>query len=83
LLIIYFDVVIGTTMVAWTLRETAAATQARPALPPEDVKKWMLDFEAAFEMWVSRKLPIPLDLKDPDGCRFSSLRYIWLLEKRC
>jgi hypothetical protein len=76
----YFEVVMGTTMVAWTLRETAAVTQARPAFPPEDVKKWMADLDEAFAMWVRRKFPMPRDLKDPDGCRFSSLRYIWLLE---
>lgn len=29
------------------------------------------------DRWERSKFPMPRDLNDPDGCRFSSLRWIW------
>lgn len=70
-------------MQSW-FRDLAARTQARPALPPDEVKNVMLSWAGTLGSWDSawtQKLPIPRDLKEPEGWKSSSFMKTRLLER--
>lgn len=68
-------VLVGTTTVQAQLRSRAARTAARPAFPPEEMKKWIVLslFEGFLRDW-RMKLPIPL---------FSLVSFVKLFGDNC
>jgi hypothetical protein len=59
-----FEAVSGTTMITGTERCRPAKATASPAFPPDDAMK---RFAPRFR-YSSHAYPIPLVLKEPDGC---------------
>ena len=77
-----FEAVSGTMTITGTERRRPAKATASPAFPPDDAMK---RFAPRFR-YSSHAYPIPLVLKEPDGCMdsiFSQMDWptLWLIER--